>query len=388
MNETSAAYLNLMNRLTSSRANRLRDVANISGQAQMASSQAWGAVPGQVANIALGAMDTYQQQKRMAAQERMQSENIRLRDIAATNDAARTAETGRHNLAIEATGAASAKSAADLAREKFDSEVLEKQVDRFMPVAPGALRQAASDPENYQTYLPQLRYGAQLWNKKNPGNPITIAPEWSNEQATEFLTLANTIEEAYPKKNDVTLSSPGQTGRDASGNVVFTNPDKPAIPGSPEWVATAPMGAVQDFGARNRVAHPPAASTGGDAKPITVEQKNAVERWKQAQLAGLEKQFADVSSGMTVEKLDESKLNVENSYRSQLGLPPVATLAEAGYTQPTPVVAAPPAAPAPVAPATGEFVVTESEVAALASKLNIKRDEARRRLKAGNAVIR
>ena len=76
-------------------------------------------------------------------------------------------------------------------------------------------------------------------------------------------------------------------------------------------------------------------------------QLAAAERWKQSQLAGLTKQFREGAIGP--DELEQGKLDISNSYLSQLGQEPIAELgpewdwrgAKAAPTPGAPVVSAP-----------------------------------------------
>jgi hypothetical protein len=99
--------------------------------------------------------------------------------------------------------------------------------------------------------------------------------------------------------------------------------------------------------------------SGGGAVAYSTAQKATAERWKQSELKALEKRARDDSGAvvMSAEELAAEKLRIENSYRSQLGLDPIAELgAEWTPKKPAPPVAtksarpAPSAAKAPLAP--------------------------------------
>ena len=97
----AAEYVNLLNRLSESRQRRLMDVANLTGQAQMANSQVWGQLPGQLVNIASKSFDQYQGMKEQEMARKRQEAGIRTQGEQARIAGVRAAETERHNREIE-----------------------------------------------------------------------------------------------------------------------------------------------------------------------------------------------------------------------------------------------------------------------------------------------
>ena len=81
------------------------------------------------------------------------------------------------------------------------------------------------------------------------------------------------------------------------------------------------------------------------------------ERWKSSQLDALEGEFSDPQRGLTVENLRRRQLQIENSYRAQIGLKPLAALPAAWMGG----AAAPPPAATPAAPSAAPAAATASQ---------------------------
>lgn len=81
-----------------------------------------------------------------------------------------------------------------------------------------------------------------------------------------------------------------------------------------------------------------------DAGGATPTGRATAERWKASQLESLENEFAKPDTNLTIEDVRRRQLTIENSYRAQIGLPPLTAL-PAAWTGVAPDAARPPTAP-------------------------------------------
>ena len=124
-------------------------------------------------------------------------------------------------------------------------------------------------------------------------------------------------------------------------------------------------------------------SGGGTA--LSAAQRATAERWKGSQLQALEKEFADPVSRLTIEDVRQRQLQIENNYRAQLGLKPLAQLPASwlGQSEPSPKT------PAVNGEGATENTVTEAELKMIAeSRGTTVEQERARATAAGFRVIR
>ena len=314
MNETSAAYLNLMNRLASSRAQRLRDVAQIAGNAQIASSQAWSAVPAQLAQIATNAYDTYQQDKR-------NTEMIRLRDIANQNEANRIEEMERTNRANEQirADAATAKAKAEMATEKqkLGQQFVDRHIGQLLPAA----QEALTTPGGYAKNRRFLDDGWRALAAAN-GQEYTPLPEVPDEGTLQNIAYAVTQLKGYQPKAEAKVVGNAMVRENPDGTFtpVYT---APAIEQRPVAVDTVDASGrnVRRFvvpkAGDEYPSQPPKTDAAPSEKPLTKVQVNAIKFRARRERDALKKTRED--GGMTQEDYNAKMAEISASESEALG---------------------------------------------------------------------
>jgi hypothetical protein len=119
-----------------------------------------------------------------------------------------------------------------------------------------------------------------------------------------------------------------------------------------------------------------------ESEAVTPAQRSAAERWKFDRLQELEQEVTEGQTGeqpaMAADVLERRKLEIENAYRRQIGLPALTALPDSWKTG---------GAPARAPQATGR-TASRADVQAVAQKLGVSVDEAQRQLEARGVKVR
>lgn len=278
----SDRYTRLLMAGAEQQANALQQQAEARAQGLVGSANAWAQVPGQVVDAARGAFDQYQKQKMMTMRDALAMRATTVAERRAT------AMEGQLELSERRQQALAEKQAtdADLARKKDEedralaarkvaADALEKGGDIMGEYAKASVQSA----DLYRARLPKLRSIAALVSTAIPElGTITIPEEWSTDATASITQVADAMIRKYSPKDtrteaeQYTAMTPEQQAayRTSVGALAGARrePDKPPVPGSPEWVATAPLADVRAVGVRNRLAHPlaPSQASTDDAK--------------------------------------------------------------------------------------------------------------------------
>jgi hypothetical protein len=219
MSEYTTQYLNLMSRLADSRAKRLMDVAQISGQAQMASSEAWGRVPGQLASIATKTYDQIQQDRQFATASTLKNQQLAL-------DQQRQRETEAHNRNIEsATVGNAAATIAQKDREQYQ-QLFKDGAGHFA----AALDAGSRSAEDYAKYLPTNRMSLSIAKMAHPEVFQNISDLPDVPDSETLAGMQQIAAALIPPKPKLTTVAPGGTVIDEAGQPVFSAPVTPPRP--------------------------------------------------------------------------------------------------------------------------------------------------------------
>jgi len=242
------AYLNLLSQQAARRAQHLRDVANIGAQAQMTSAEAWGRVPGTLAQIgakfAGDAMNYSTQKRENEIKARTAAVAEGRLDLAERN----AAEAARATAAREATAVQTEKDKANAEQAKIAADFLEKNK---LSIA-DTLRAAAKGTNDYALRYDAIVGLADLYDQATFGKQqirqkLVPPDKMTPEGLVGLESLAASIFAGVEKPKPI-LAGPGTDVLDANdpSKVLHTTPTKP---NEPPKLGTLERYTIDKFGA-------------------------------------------------------------------------------------------------------------------------------------------
>ena len=239
--------------------------------------------------------------------------------------------------------------------------------------------------------------------------PEEYDENWLTQTHLQALSIDKQLEALAPKEpktRTITWNKPdGTEVTEVVEDVVGTK--RESAPSAPANIDAAIFNAyrTRNFTEYRRLlgvkADMASAGREPDAPPqITQPQRAQAERWKLEQLAGLEKEYREslVESPMSAAQLARRKLDIENAYRSQIGLQPLKALPASWNAPAAADDVAPPAPPEPPAPslprqvpapaASPDKVVTVAELQAIAERRGTTVEQEETRATAAGYVVR